>query len=161
MSIWIAIISHRHGTNGYAGSTREDAKEKVYAYVAENWELEDMPGELHSDTDQAIEKYFESVEGEYVEYSEVDFAVDLDAAMMRAHVKLLRDALARVLGHADSELEQRQTSGNGEEFVKLERDCENAHEALRLTAIYEPASQPTDAASKLGEVCSPRTRCCL
>jgi hypothetical protein len=47
----------------------------------------------------------------------VDLAVNGDAVTMTAHIKLLRDALERVLGHADSELEQRQTSGNDEEFV--------------------------------------------
>jgi rubrerythrin len=151
MNIWIAIISHRHGTNGYAGSTREDVKEKVYAYVAENWELEDMPGELPSDIDQAIEKYFDSVEGESVEYSEVDFAVDVDAVTMKANIKQLRDALARVLEHADSELEQRQTSGNDEEFAELETDCEKAHEALRATAIYEAAAQLPASAANEGE----------
>lgn len=68
MKIYPAIIEHRHGTDLYLGKSEDELKDKIYEYV-DNWWTDELPLEdMPEDRDEAINNYFELVEGEFVTY---------------------------------------------------------------------------------------------
>ena len=70
--IYTATISHRHGVNLYHSKSENGLKNQIYGFVAEYWEEEFENDPIPTETDQAIEAYFESASnrGEFVEYFE-------------------------------------------------------------------------------------------
>lgn len=57
--IHILIIDHRHGRDVFAGQTREAARSRLASWARDNWVIEQIPGDIPEDDDQAIELYFE------------------------------------------------------------------------------------------------------
>ena len=83
MQLYIAIVTHAHGVNGYAGLTDADVKEQVAGFARE-W-CGHLPADTavrdeiqaacdRKDWDTAIRLYFEAAEGESVVFADADLA---------------------------------------------------------------------------------------
>lgn len=72
MKIWIASVSHRHGGNVYAATTRALLEREVARYCREWWkEIGDDPAPSPDMTDdQIISTYFDAQEDEFLEVLE-------------------------------------------------------------------------------------------
>lgn len=65
MNVYVLTISHRHGVNVTVHKTAEGARAKLLEYVREEWAGE-MEGEvIPTDSDEAIDAYFDNGHEEY------------------------------------------------------------------------------------------------
>lgn len=62
--IHVAFLDHDKGPNLYASRTREGLVSQVYEYVNRWWSKEGMEGEIPDNPLEAIEMYFDNVDGE-------------------------------------------------------------------------------------------------
>jgi len=74
MKVWIGIVSHRHGTNTYAGKTRAALMRQLYEYVEENWadEIRDDVFPSGQTRRFVIDRYFEEVTHEQLDMFDVE-----------------------------------------------------------------------------------------
>jgi hypothetical protein len=80
MNVWIATISHRHGTDVYAAKTERKLYSRLVDYVMQWWEDEisgtDVPGltsrRSHSNNQYVVGRYFELVDHESVYIGETE-----------------------------------------------------------------------------------------
>ena len=83
MNIHIAIITHQHGNNLYAGVTEADVDKEVQEYVRDNWESHH--GKMPKNPAKAVEAYFEAEQDsgsdpcEWLEISEFELTGDIKA----------------------------------------------------------------------------------
>jgi hypothetical protein len=57
MKIWVLVIDHKYGTDTYAFSTEEKAREHLDGYIFEWWDVVDIdPATLTHE--ERIERYF-------------------------------------------------------------------------------------------------------
>lgn len=73
--VHVAVISHRHGNNLYAGRTYRALQQQIYDYVVEWWDEHNMDGEPDpADMATTIERYFEDHSSEWLEVDIVEMA---------------------------------------------------------------------------------------
>lgn len=66
-TVFIATISHKHGTNVYVAHSKKELEEKVFIYVSEEWE-QFVETEIPKNHKRAIKKYFDCADGsEFIE----------------------------------------------------------------------------------------------
>lgn len=66
--VHVAVISHRHGNNLYAGTTYRALQQQIYDYVVEWWDESNAEGSPdESDMESTIERYFEDSDTEWLE----------------------------------------------------------------------------------------------
>lgn len=65
MTVTILIIEHKHGMNVYPCSTLAVAEAELYGYVETYWEDEFPDEPIPSDSQLAIDRYFEDNEREF------------------------------------------------------------------------------------------------
>jgi len=67
--IWVAVISHRHGTNAYASKTKDGLYRQIRGYVREWWDTEITCYEFPEEANdyEVVRQYFDSVERECLE----------------------------------------------------------------------------------------------
>lgn len=60
MDIFVVSVTHRHGTDLFAATTREGALGALANYVRDSWEGEHTPGspQDHADDDSLVDAYF-------------------------------------------------------------------------------------------------------
>ncbi|VGO13672.1 hypothetical protein PDESU_02229 [Pontiella desulfatans] len=70
MKIWLAAISHKHGSTVYAAVSRERLIHELHGYVKSWWSRE-LPEEVFPDgmpEEEAVDRYFGKVGHEYLEF---------------------------------------------------------------------------------------------
>ncbi|VGO12689.1 hypothetical protein PDESU_01242 [Pontiella desulfatans] len=70
MKIWLAAISHKHGTTVYAAVSRDRLIHELYGYVQSWWkqELPDDPFPAGMPEEEAVDLYFKKIDYEYLEF---------------------------------------------------------------------------------------------
>lgn len=72
-SVWIAEVSHKHGTNLYVGSTRRKVLRKVVEYCKYSWKDEEVPGPVPRKHEDICQQYFDHmIEIEGGEYCDIN-----------------------------------------------------------------------------------------
>lgn len=75
-TVWLATVTHKHGSDDYAGASQEEVEAKVAAYCRE-WALKEKGGfELPIDLDDrsAIDTYFGEIDYEFYDLRHFDVA---------------------------------------------------------------------------------------
>jgi len=69
MSIWVAVVEHRHGQNVYVARTEYGVLDQLYDYVQEWWDSEIPDEEMPTDLPkkEVIDQYFSKVGPERLE----------------------------------------------------------------------------------------------
>ena len=70
MKIWLAAISHKHGTTVYAAVSRDRLIHELYGYV-QSWWSRELPGVPFPDgmpQEEAVDFYFEKTGHEFLEF---------------------------------------------------------------------------------------------
>jgi len=72
MKIWVSAITHKHGTNVYAAVSRERLIHGLHGYVKEWWsrEIPDMPFPRNEPEEDVVDRYFDMLEHETLEFIE-------------------------------------------------------------------------------------------
>lgn len=65
--ILVATVSHKHGTNFYASTTRGGLFKQIHDYVLENWIQENIPFSMSGIYEEDARVYFANVEDEFLE----------------------------------------------------------------------------------------------
>jgi hypothetical protein len=69
--VWTCSITHRHGSFVTVHTSKTLARAAVATYVTEQWPNE-IGDEMPDDPEEAIEQYFEEVEGEYADIDDTE-----------------------------------------------------------------------------------------
>ena len=81
MTIYLLEIYHRHGTNVYPCATSDIRTDVLYDYVKEWWDETGYDNECPLDQTQAIDEYFEAMEGvEWYDESTADLITESEEA---------------------------------------------------------------------------------
>lgn len=70
--VWVLTIDHKYGTDTYVKRTEVGAKRELLSYVDRWWDEIDSTDAPAGTTEETIEFYFESREGEYYHIEEVE-----------------------------------------------------------------------------------------
>lgn len=70
MKIWLAAITHKHGTSVYAAVSRDRLIHELYGYVKSWWhrELQEEPFPDGMPQEEVVDLYFEKLDYEYLEF---------------------------------------------------------------------------------------------
>lgn len=72
MKIWVAAITHKHGTNVYAATSRIRLIHELHGYVKEWWhsEIPEVPFPDEGSEEDVVDRYFDTLEHETLEFIE-------------------------------------------------------------------------------------------
>lgn len=68
--VWVLTISHKHGIDTEVYDTEEAARDGLLDYVKQWWDEYDHDDEMPADRDQAISRYFDDRDDEWVDLVE-------------------------------------------------------------------------------------------
>lgn len=70
MKIWLAAISHKHGTTVYAAVSRDRLIHELYGYVQSWWsqEIIEEPFPETGKEEEVVDSYFDRLEHETLEF---------------------------------------------------------------------------------------------
>ena len=72
MKIWVAAITHKHGTTVFTAVTRDQLIHEMYGYVKEWWkqEIPEKPFPHTELEEDAVDRYFDTLDHETLEFIE-------------------------------------------------------------------------------------------
>lgn len=72
MKIWVAAITHKHGTSVFTATTRDRLIHELHRYVKAWWSQEHPEEPFPDDApkEEAVDLYFEELGHEYLEFIE-------------------------------------------------------------------------------------------